>query len=109
MSQGIVEKTALAEAEIEYEDHKSITIYAKFLVKNSQLKELNDANIIIWTTTPWTIPGNRAVAYAKEIDYSLLHILKTEEGSIAKANQKIVIAKDLINSVLPDCKILEWN
>ena len=86
-----VEKKALAEAEIEYEDHKSITIYAKFIVKSSQLKELNDANIIIWTTTPWTMPGNRAVAYSKEIDYSLLQVLKTEEGSLAKTSQKIAI------------------
>ena len=105
----VVEKTALAEAEIEYEDHKSITIYAKFIVKSSQLKELNDANIIIWTTTPWTMPGNRAVAYSKEIDYSLLQILKTEEGSLAKTSQKIIIAKDLIGNVLADCKISEWK
>ena len=62
-----VEKTALAEAEIEYEDHTSVTIYARFPVQFSPLEVLNDANIVIWTTTPWTMPGNRAIAYGDDI------------------------------------------
>ena len=52
-----VEKTALADAEVEYQDHKSDTIYACFSVKSSNLKELDGIDIIIWTTTPWTIPA----------------------------------------------------
>ena len=57
----VVEKTALAEAEIEYEDHKSTTIYAKFEVKKTNLQNVDGAYIIIWTTTPWTMPGSRSL------------------------------------------------
>ena len=58
-----VEKTALADAEVEYQDHKSDTIYALFKVKTSDFKDLDGCEIIIWTTTPWTIPANKALAY----------------------------------------------
>ena len=59
----VVEKTALAEAEVEYEDHVSDTIFVAFPV------ESEDASIVIWTTTPWTIPGNRAIAFSRRIAY----------------------------------------
>ena len=59
----VVEKTALAEAEVEYEDHVSDTIFAAFPVQGE------DASIVIWTTTPWTIPGNRAIAFSRRIPY----------------------------------------
>src|SRR3984885_15376779 len=59
----VVEKTALAEAEIEYQDHKSTTIWVKFPIVKTPRKELEGASVVIWTTTPWTIPGNRAIAY----------------------------------------------
>jgi isoleucyl-tRNA synthetase len=72
-----VEKTALADAEVEYQDHKSDTIYAAFTVKSSNLKELVGNDIIIWTTTPWTIPANKALAYNESLDYLLIQI---EEG-----------------------------
>ena len=62
-----VEKTALADAEVEYQDHKSDTIYASFPVKSSNIKELNDSEIVIWTTTPWTIPANKALAYNESL------------------------------------------
>jgi len=58
----VVEKTALADAEVEYQEHKSTTIYAKFPIAKSNLDKLNNHSIVIWTTTPWTIPGNRALA-----------------------------------------------
>ena len=64
-----VEKTALAEAEIEYQDHTSVTIYARFAVTTPSHPALEGANIIIWTTTPWTMPGNRAMACGADIDY----------------------------------------
>ena len=59
----VVEKTALADAEVEYEDHTSNTIYVKFEVCERKINELIGNSILIWTTTPWTIPGNRALAY----------------------------------------------
>ena len=56
----VVEKTALAEAEVEYKDHTSNTIFTKFPIIKSAIKSLADnSSIVIWTTTPWTIPGNR--------------------------------------------------
>ena len=63
-----VEKTALADAEVEYQDHKSDTIYVNFPVKSSNIKELENSNIVIWTTTPWTIPANKALAYNESLD-----------------------------------------
>ena len=59
----VVEKTALAEAEVEYEDHVSDTIHVAFPIEG------DDASIVIWTTTPWTIPGNRAIAFSRRIAY----------------------------------------
>lgn len=66
----VVEKTALAEAEIEYEEHLSPTIFVKFPVKQAT-GAAEGASVIIWTTTPWTIPGNRAVAYAEKLSYGI--------------------------------------
>ena len=66
-----VEKTALADAEVEYKDHVSDTIYVAFKVKDTKKDFLKEASIIIWTTTPWTIPANKALAFNKNIEYSL--------------------------------------
>ena len=100
-----VEKTALADAEVEYQDHKSDTIYACFPVKSSKIKELNDCNIVIWTTTPWTIPANKALAYNESLDYVIIQI--NDEGNFK--NKKIVVAEALLNSVLKDCEIKEFK
>ena len=67
-----VEKTALAEAEIEYKEHKSTTICVKFPVKESSDANCQDASVIIWTTTPWTIPSNVAVCINPKYKYSLI-------------------------------------
>ena len=64
-----VEKTALADAEVEYMDHTSNTIFAAFKVKFTKKDFLKDANVIIWTTTPWTIPANKALAFNNSIEY----------------------------------------
>ena len=96
-----VEKTALADAEVEYKDHKSDTIYASFEVKTSKIKELNNSNIIIWTTTPWTIPANKALAYNENLDYLLIKISHESDFN----NKKIVIAEALLESVIKDCNI----
>ena len=100
-----VEKTALADAEVEYQDHKSDTIYACFPVKSSKIKELNDCNIVIWTTTPWTIPANKALAYNKSLDYLIIQI--NDEGNFK--DKKIVISEALLNSVLKNCEIKEFK
>ena len=94
-----VEKTALADAEVEYKDHKSNTIYASFKIKKTNKDFLKDASIVIWTTTPWTIPANKALAYNKNFTYSVLEVDK----------KKIIIAEKLINSVIKNCEIGEYK
>ena len=94
-----VEKTALADAEVEYKDHKSNTIYAEFQVKKTNKDYLKDVSVIIWTTTPWTIPANKALAYNKDISYSVLEL----------KNKKIVVAEKLINSVIADCGLEKFK
>ena len=96
-----VEKTALADAEVEYQDHKSDTIYASFKVKKSKIKELNDNEIVIWTTTPWTIPANKALAYNENLDYLLVKI--NDDGDFK--DKKIVVAEALLESFIKDCNI----
>jgi len=97
-----VEKTALADAEVEYKDHTSNTVYVGFKVKTSKINLLKDAEIIIWTTTPWTIPANKALAYNKNLDYSIIEI-NSVSGNFN--NKKIVIATQLLDQVLKECEI----
>ena len=94
-----VEKTALAEAEIEYQDHTSVTIYARFPVKTPSHPALEGANIVIWTTTPWTMPGNRAMACGADIDYSVLRITALEDGALARQGDVICLASELVADV----------
>ena len=100
-----VEKTALADAEVEYLDHVSDTIYASFSIKESKIKYLIGADVIIWTTTPWTIPANKALAYNSSLTYIILKI--NDEGDFK--NRKIVIAKDLLESVIKECEIKNFE
>ncbi|HXZ00445.1 MAG TPA: isoleucine--tRNA ligase [Stellaceae bacterium] len=87
----VVEQTALAEAEIEYHDHGSTTVWVRFPVATPSRPELAGAAVLIWTTTPWTLPGNRAVAYGAEIDYVLVDIVRAEEGSLGRIGDKLVV------------------
>ena len=100
-----VEKTALADAEVEYQDHKSDTIYASFQVKKSNIKELIDSEIVIWTTTPWTIPANKALAYNENLDYLLVKISDKSDFE----NRKIVVAEALLESVKKNCNIEKYE
>jgi len=100
-----VEKTALADAEVEYQDHKSDTIFTAFQVKKSIIKELENSEIIIWTTTPWTIPANKALAYNENLKYV---IVKIEDETDFK-DKKIVVAEDLLKSILENCKIKKFK
>ena len=87
-----VEKTALAEAEIEYHDHTSTTIHVRFPIETPSTSELDGAAMVIWTTTPWTMPGNRATAVGPEIDYSVIQIKSVSEDSLVQIGDKLVIA-----------------
>ena len=100
-----VEKTALADAEVEYKDHTSNTIYVAFQVKETKKEFLKDASIIIWTTTPWTIQANKALAFNSNIEYSVLEIESLENFK----DKKIVVAKNLINSISKECEIKNYK
>ena len=104
-----VEKTALAEAEIEYHDHTSTTIFARFPIIKTSIVALQDSEVIIWTTTPWTMPGNRAVAYGKDIDYSLIEIKKVNESSLAKDRDKIIVGTELLDVVMKELLIEDYK
>ena len=100
-----VEKTALADAEVEYQDHKSDTIYTAFNVKSSKLKDIEGSDIIIWTTTPWTIPANKALAYNQALEYLLIKI--NDEGDFQ--DKQIIIAKALLESVVKECDLKNYE
>ncbi len=93
----VVEKTALAEAEVEYHDHTSTTIHVRFPVVRSALPELVGASVVIWTTTPWTIPGNRAIACRAQADYRLIEVAEAAEGSLARPGEKLLMAAELVD------------
>lgn len=84
----IAEKTSMATAEVEYKDHQSTAIDVKFQVKSSDFLPC-DAFCVIWTTTPWTIPANRAIAYSTKIQYVLVEI----------DHQKLVVAKNMLSQL----------
>ena len=86
-----VEKTALAEAEVEYHDHTSTTIWVRFPVVRPSVPALSGASLVIWTTTPWTMPGNRAIAAGAEFDYALVHVDGVEEGSLARKGERLLV------------------
>jgi isoleucyl-tRNA synthetase len=102
-----VEKTALADAEVEYHDHKSTTIWVRFPIVTPSAPDLAGAAIVIWTTTPWTIPGNRAVAYGEEIDYALIAVEGVAEGSRARMGEHLLIALPLLPDVAKEAGITQ--
>jgi isoleucyl-tRNA synthetase len=128
----VVEKTALAEAEVEYEDYVSDQIWVKFPIvaaiarnlERSPFRQpgedsgqwratldtsLDGASIVIWTTTPWTIPGNRAISYSPKIEYALYEVTDAPEGNWAKRGDKFVLAKKLAIDVMRQARVLAYR
>jgi len=97
-----VEKTALADAEVEYHEKSSPAIYVKFPIAKGGL----DGFVVIWTTTPWTIPGNRAIAFSPEISYGLYQIADAADGSLARAGELILLADLLAEDVAKQAKMM---
>ena len=91
----VVEQTALAEAEIEYEDHTSTQVWVKFPVAKPGVPALAGAAVVIWTTTPWTLPGNRAIAFNQDLDYVVIEVESIRDGSLATPGEKLVVAAPL--------------
>ncbi|OJU08553.1 MAG: isoleucine--tRNA ligase [Caulobacterales bacterium 68-7] len=122
-----VERTALADAEVEYANHTSPTIWVKFPVKTwdrvytqqegmtqaEVTARLPDTSLVIWTTTPWTIPANRAVSYSPEIDYRIYTVEALAEDlgyePWAKVGERLIIAQKLAESVMKAAGVARWS
>jgi isoleucyl-tRNA synthetase len=110
----VVEKTALAEAEVEYQEITSHTIFVKFPIirattGNVDPYELLGASIVIWTTTPWTLPGNRAISYSNSVAYGLYEVTGVPEGNWTKKRDKLVIADALADNLKAAARIESWD
>ena len=93
-------ETALAEAEIEYKDVSGTSIYVKFPVKDSKGKfDEKDTFIVIWTTTPWTLPGNLAITLGEDFEYSIVDTGK----------EKYIMATELVKKVMELAEIKEYK
>lgn len=101
----VVEKTALADAEVEYADHKSTTVWVRFPIKESRVEALHGHDIVIWTTTPWTLPGNRAIAFGADIDYTVIEVAEVAEGAMANVGDRFAVAEALLADTLKVAKI----
>jgi isoleucyl-tRNA synthetase len=95
----VVEQTALAEAEVEYHDHRSTTVWVRFPITTTGLPALVGASALIWTTTPWTLPGNRAIAYSAALDYIAMRIDKAAEASRARPGETLLVAAALADEL----------
>lgn len=107
----VVERTALAEAEIEYQDYESDAIWVKFPIHSgngalgSHAFEDMNASVVIWTTTPWTIPANRAISYSSKIAYGLYEVTAAPEGNWAAKGEKYVLADKLAADTFAKAKV----
>jgi len=99
----VVEKTALAEAEIEYQDYQSDMVWVKFPVTKGTLAD--KASVVIWTTTPWTLPGNRAISYSHKIEYGLYEVTANERDFGPAIGEKYILANKLAEAVASTAKI----
>ena len=116
-----VERTALADAEVEYHDHVSPTVWVKFPVTGAPHSEARassaasrvGASVVIWTTTPWTIPANRAIAYGPRIAYGLYRVESVAEAldyePWAKSGDRLIVADALAEAVFAQAKISAWT
>ncbi len=107
-----VERTALADAEVEYHDHVSPTVWVKFPVTEGS-DAARGASVVIWTTTPWTIPANRAVSYNPEIAYSVYVVEAMETGlefePWARPGDRLVVADKLAADVMAAAKVEKYR
>jgi len=116
----VVERTALAEAEVEYHEHTSPTVFVKFPVwmehsvwaerrNPAQVRELHGSSVVIWTTTPWTLPGNRAIAYSPKIRYGAYRVTDAPEDNWAKPGEVLLLADALAETAKKAARIEAWK
>ncbi len=128
----VVERTALAEAEVEYQDYESDTVWVKFPVRRTHgttglrgvsseaevesivleeiataksREDLLGASVVIWTTTPWTMPGNRAVSYSPRIEYGLFEVTAAENDFGPQTGEKLIFADKLAEESFAKAKL----
>src|SRR6185312_10095360 len=119
----VVEKTALAEAEVEYEDYTSDTVWVKFPVARAALEPgaseddtalgfnlVNwNASVVIWTTTPWTLPGNRAISFSPKISYSVYRITDAPADNWTKTGDTLILADKLAADVFKQARVAAYE
>ena len=137
----VVEHTALAEAEVEYQDHVSDTIFVKFPVRHVDtgpnsifaalkapifgesdretsllekqtlelVEKIKKSAVVIWTTTPWTIPGNRAISFSFKIEYVLVEITTAPDGNWVKSGEMLILAKRLVEDAMKAARVESWR
>src|SRR6266581_2078964 len=124
----VVEKTALAEAEVEYEDYTSDMVWVRFPVREAILvdihpqasekdlrghrelvEDLKSSSVVIWTTTPWTIPGNRAVSFAEHVEYGLYEVVDAPADNWAKVGDRYVLATKLVDDVFKQARVTNFK
>ncbi|WP_117396839.1 isoleucine--tRNA ligase [Maritalea myrionectae] len=109
----VVERTALAEAEIEYHEHESDAIWVKFPVtaaggsgeQADLVEKLMDAKVVIWTTTPWTIPTNRAVSFSSDISYGLYQVTEAPDENWVQKGELLILADNLAADVFTKARV----
>jgi isoleucyl-tRNA synthetase len=113
-----IEKTALAEAEVEYHDKESFTVWVKFPITHIGSSDDNGAgadnrllkaSVVIWTTTPWTIPSNKGVVYGKDISYGLYKINTTPAECWCYPGELLVLADNLAEDTLARGRVESWE
>jgi len=110
----VVEKTALAEAEVEYEDYVSDQVWVKFPLRSrgpatTGSPDLTGVSILIWTTTPWTIPGNRAISYSPKIEYGLYQVVDAPSDNWAKVGDRFILADRLAVDVFRQARVTAFK
>ncbi|MGY9055799.1 MAG: isoleucine--tRNA ligase [Alphaproteobacteria bacterium] len=107
----IVERTALADAEVEYQEHTSHTVHVPFPVVTPGPASGLEVGIpiVIWTTTPWTLPSNRAVAYAADATYAVVRCLAGTDKLRIPIGQRFVVAPALLESTAKAARMTEWE
>jgi len=111
----VVEQTALAEAEVEYENYVSDQVWVKFPVRRSVAetsaanRKLAAASIVIWTTTPWTLPGNRAISFSPRIEYGLYQVVEAPPENWAKPGDLFVLADKLAEDVFRHARVAAFT
>ena len=117
----VVEKTALAEAEVEYEDYTSDAVWVKFPVVGrgainsslstalAKIESLKNASVVIWTTTPWTLPGNRAISFSSKIAYGIYKVTEAPADNWTKTGDVLILADKLAADVFKQARVTTYE